>query len=80
MLCMGDCKFLGVAKGHNDKGDYFRINLFDPSGDSLRLYCAEEVYNAGMLIPFGKECTAEFNIRSFSGRNYVSVESILEHE
>ena len=78
MKCYGECKFLGVSNGKNERGDYYRISLFDDSGDSMRLYCTEEVYNAGMLIPFGKECSIELSARSYNGKNFLSVEDITE--
>ena len=78
MVCSGICKFLGVSSGKNDKGEYYRAQLFDPSGEALRLYCTQDAFNSGMMIPFGKDCEVELSIRSYNGRNFVSVESIAE--
>lgn len=78
MRMVGNAKFLGVGSGKNDRGEFYRINIFDETGESLRLYCEQEVYELGMLIPFGAQIEITINARSFNGKNFMTVQSIEE--
>lgn len=79
MLAVGEGKFLGVTSGKNDRGEFFRLDLYDDQGGgALRLYCNEDSYNKGMVIPWGKVVNVSLSVRSYNGRNYVSVEDISD--
>ena len=79
MIAVCECKFLGVTSRKNDRGDYYMMDIYDTEeGGSIRLYCNEDSYNKGMLIPWGQVVNVSLTVGSYSGRTHVSVQDISE--
>lgn len=76
-MCKGNFKFLGVSSGESSKGVYYNLEVHGDTG-SLRLRCNKEVYENGMLIPFGADCEVTFQFRTYQGSVLVQAVSISE--